>query len=337
MRRKVGLLVNVAIGAMTAAECAKGRYMRAPDGHGGGSGGAADLLDEPGGGTPTPSPTPSPTPTPGPGGEADALAWAAGVSTTAGEGDTASNLDWLKSKGVKDLDGLVKMTRDTEKAFHDKGAVKIPGEGAKPEEVAAFNKAIGVPDKAEDYEVKLPELGDGENKLELDTKFLDPMRAAALKAGVPKAAFGALGEAYVQYQLDTMANAMVAQDGERDALFKEWGPQKDAKLADFRSGAKLLGLDRNAIAAWQSSAGSKFVMERLAELGSKVSEDLLADSGTAKFGVGSQEDAQKQIDAMIGDAEVQKKLKAKDPATVERWNRLNGAIAAFKKQASGSR
>lgn len=343
-----GVAGRALLGAMTPAERKRGRYMRAPDGHdggGGGSGGAADLLDDPNAADPNAADPNKADPNAADPNKADpnaadpnaALpAWASGVSTTAVDKDTASNADWLKSKGFKDLDGFVKSARDTEKAFHDKGAVKIPGEGAKPEEIAAFRKATGVPDKAEDYVVELPDLGEGADKLELDTAFVDPMKQIAHKAGMSAAAFKEFGAGYVQYQLDAMANAVKAQDQERDDLFKEWGPNKNARLAEFRAGAKLLGLDRAGVAAWQSSAGSKVVMTKLAELGARVSEDLLAGNEDAtRYGVGSLEDAQGQIDAMIKDTEVQAKLKAKDGATVAKWNRLNAAIAAFKKNQAG--
>lgn len=339
MSRRTGrLLAGVAmLGAMTAAERVKGRYMRAPDGHGG----AADHLEDPPtpDGTPTPSPTPTPdgtpTPSPTPAATDEQLAWAGAVSKEGGEGDTASNFDWLKSKGFKDLDGLVKSTRDTEKALREKGGIKVPGEDAKPEEIAAYRTAIGVPDKPEGYEVELPAIGEGEDKLELDVDFVNPMRELAHKNNVSAGAFKAFASGFVQHQLDAMANAVKAQDAEVNALFKDWGPNKAAKLQDFRQGAKLLGLDRAGLASWQASAGSRVVMEKLADLGSKVSEDLLAGGdGNARYGVASEEDAQKQIDGMIGDADTAAKLKAKDPATTAKWNRLNEAVASFRERAA---
>jgi hypothetical protein len=111
------------------------------------------------------------------------FAWANGVKAEAGEGEDASNLDWLKGTKVKDLDSLVKIARDNQKALRESGRVKIPGADAKPEEIAAFREAMGVPDKAEGYEIKLPEGLDGE-KYEVDGKFLNPLRDVALAHNV---------------------------------------------------------------------------------------------------------------------------------------------------------
>src|SRR5690349_19557991 len=80
----------------------------------------------------------------------------AALSGEAGEGETASNRDYVKAKGFKDLDGLVKAYRSAEKGLHDSGRVKVPGEGASEAEIAEFHKAIGVPDDPKGYTVPEP-------------------------------------------------------------------------------------------------------------------------------------------------------------------------------------
>jgi hypothetical protein len=134
------------------------------------------------------------------------FAWANGVKAEAGEGEDASNLDWLKGTKVKDLDSLVKIARDNQKALRESGRVKIPGADAKPEEIAAFREAMGVPDKAEGYEIKLPEGLDGE-KYELDGKFLNPMRDVALAHNVSKAAFEAFADEFMKQQVSRCGGA----------------------------------------------------------------------------------------------------------------------------------
>jgi hypothetical protein len=116
-------------------------------------------------------------------GGAAAPDWFEKVSSAAAEGETSSNRDWLTAKGVKDIDGLVKITRDTERALREGGRIKVPGEGAKPEEVTAFQRAIGVPEKVDGYEIKGPE------GVPLNDPLLASLRESALKHGAPKGAF----------------------------------------------------------------------------------------------------------------------------------------------------
>src|SRR5436305_1568001 len=73
--------------------------------------------------------------------------WFGNVSDKPGEGETASNRDWLSSKGFKDLDTLVKSYREAETTIRAGNKVKLPGADAKPEEISAFRTAIGVPEK----------------------------------------------------------------------------------------------------------------------------------------------------------------------------------------------
>jgi hypothetical protein len=52
-------------------------------------------------------------------------------------------------------------------------------------------------------------------------------------------------------------------------------------------------------------------------------------AATARGGSGSPAaEAQKEIDTLIGDREFGKKLEAKQPEAVARWDRLNAAVAA---------
>jgi hypothetical protein len=52
---------------------------------------------------------------------------------------------------IADPAGIYGMYRELEGRFTGGGLVKLPGKDSKPEEVAAFHKALGVPEKAEDY------------------------------------------------------------------------------------------------------------------------------------------------------------------------------------------
>lgn len=74
--------------------------------------------------------------------------------------------DWRKAMAGDDAEELKRLERFTdpamfhktyrnmEKSFSDAGRVKLPGEGASAEELAAWSKAIGLPEKPDGFEVK---------------------------------------------------------------------------------------------------------------------------------------------------------------------------------------
>ena len=320
-------------------------------GEGGGGGGAADLLDDDaGGGSGSGSGSGSVDGGSGSGsgsGSGDGGAgggdggsggggdlnfdWAVGVSAEAGDGKDTSNLDWLKGTKVKDLDTLVTIARDNQKALRESGRIKIPGADAKPEEVKAYREALGVPDKPEGYEIKLPEGIDGE-KYAIDEHFLGPLRQVALDNHIPGAAFSAFADAFIKQQAEDMQAEAARNDQALQDHLKSWGASAAAKREEFKRGTQILGLDRAAVQKIQAGFGVGPTLDLLAKIGSLAGEDFFAGGQAAeKFGVADLESAQKQIDAMINDPATAKKLRDKsDKALVEKYNRLSDAVARFK-------
>jgi hypothetical protein len=265
------------------------------------------------------------------GGDADPD-WLESFSAEGGDADNPSNRDWLKAKGFKTLDDLAKSYREAEHAIRNGGKFTVPGEGAKPEEVAAYHKAIGVPEKVDGYSITLP---DGVTEDMLDMPLLNSMREKALAAGTPAKAFDGLVQGVIQQQLDTAQAQATAENESRDALLKEWGGQKDAKMAEVNSACRALGLSRADVVAIQRGFGAQYgepgsrrTLELLQKLGAGIAEDkLLGGDGPRRFGI-TPEEAQAEINKLSADREFGNKLMAKDPDAVARWGRLNEAVAA---------
>lgn len=254
------------------------------------------------------------------GGSGDAD-WLERFSADSGEADTPSNRDWLKAKGFKSLDDVVKAHRAAEKAIHDKGGIKLPGEGAAPEEIAAFHKAIGVPDDAKGYEIKGP---DG---VRLNEPLLARLSEAAHKNGIPKAAFEGVVSDFINAQLDEAAQAEAKQKASIDAALKEWGANSNAKLAHVNAAARALELNGDQLAGLKNALGGD-ALKILARIGEGMAEDaLLGGEGKRRFGVTGAE-AQAELDKLKLDPEFQKRVLVKGSPEKARWDRLLEAVAA---------
>lgn len=97
------------------------------------------------------------------------------------------NVDELKKlERFPDLQTFHKAFNDTQKALHESGRVRVPGEGAPPEQVAEFAKAFGVAEKPDAYEIKATppngyEVSDGDKTIlsELQTTLHEAMSKGA--------------------------------------------------------------------------------------------------------------------------------------------------------------
>jgi hypothetical protein len=256
--------------------------------------------------------------------------WWGTLSAEGGDADNPSNMDWIKSRGTKTLDDLVKNARDAQRALRESGRVKVPGEGAKPEEIAEYRKAIGVPDDVKGYVIVAPKDGDG-NDVPLDTDLIGRMSESALKRGAPKAVFEGLVGDLVQAQLDQAAEHDAAERAAADKVVKGWGGDAKEKLAAVDRSAKALGLSRNDMVGIRNVLGSEKALGMFAKLGEGMAEDVLLGGGGNRFGVSGPE-AIAEIERLKSDTDFQAKLMARDPASVARWDRLNNAQAEYEQK-----
>jgi len=126
-------------------------------------------------------------------------------------------------------------------------AIVKPGKDAKPEDVAAYRKAMDIPDDPKGYEFTKPEhLSEEEFKSAGVQATLGAIAKIAHDNGVPKTALGALWGAYSQMEAAAL-KAQVDADKEyanqsEAALRKEWGAEYDVnKTFADRAAAHLFG------------------------------------------------------------------------------------------------
>lgn len=241
------------------------------------------------------------------------------------DGENGASLrDWVKASGVKDLNGLAKIARDNQAALRESGRVKMPGSDAKPEEVAAWHKAIGVPEAPEGYELRGPAGEDG-NPVPLNEGLTGPLAASAIKHGIPKAALEGLVQDFVTAQQDQIFAADKAARDAASAWFKAQGSEGQAKLAAIDRAAEALGLSGQEVIGLRNVLGADKALPLLARIGEGMGEDRFVDGGKLRFGVSGAQ-AQTELDRLKADpAWVSKATK---PGTAENahYNRLNAAL-----------
>lgn len=243
------------------------------------------------------------------------------------EGENLPSLrDWLKSTGVKDLNGLAKVARDNQRALRESGRVKVPGEGASEEEVNAFRAAIGVPDKVEGYEFK-PPVGENGEPIQLDTELLGTIAQSALKHGIPKGALEGVIADMAQSELAQAAAKDSAIVAEAERVVRGWGGEKDAKIAAVDRALKALDLSSAEAKAIRAAIGAEKALTTFARLGEGMSEDRLMLGGKTSFGItGTQ--AKAELAGLQKDPGwVQKAMVPGTPENAQ-YRRLNDAIGA---------
>ena len=155
-----------------------------------------------------------------------------------GEGEQAKLNDpaqWL-DKAPAPLAKFIKDQMTAARAKTD-GMVRIPGEQATPEEWAAFHKAIGVPEKPEDYGLQPPaKLPEGvQHDAAMEAAFLSKAKELGLNKKQVEALrdwqVEAVGQSVMQAK-QTMAQQIEAEKKELQARF---GDKLDSTIAEGKS------------------------------------------------------------------------------------------------------
>ena len=123
-------------------------------------------------------------------------------------------------------------------------SVTVPGENASPEEVAAFRKAIGVPDSADGYEIAAPEnLPEG---LNWDEDAVKAFKAFALEQGLTGKQAAAAVAYHTKMVSDSVAAAIAAHNAAADQteakLKAEFGSEYGHKIQQANNALRVFGL-----------------------------------------------------------------------------------------------
>lgn len=252
--------------------------------------------------TPNPAPAPAPAPTPDP---APAPAPTPAPAATWHSSFDDETKGWLGNRGLDKLDGekalpeLVKTARNAEKLLGVPAdqIIRMPKDG----DPAAFRTAmmkLGLPEKADMYELPVPEGDSGE--------FAKTAAAWFHEAGAPKGVaqkIAAKWNEFIAGQAKANTEAQTIKIAENEAALKrEWGPAYEARLTAAGQIATKLGLPDDATAVLREKLGAAGLAKFVFALGEKLGEaNFVSGDGMQFGGTMTPAQAQAKIAQLRGD------------------------------------
>ena len=176
--------------------------------------------------------------TPDAGGGAPAPAWHESLSEDVRGIEGASDI----LGQYKSIDEAAKGLVNTKQAYGKatEGMIKVPTAESSPEERAAYNKAVGVPESADKYSWKAPE------GMAIDAESFGEVSKAFHDAGYNDAQYSMAMDAYVgaEKAREAAFEASQAQlaDASTAALKEDWGADYDKNIAETKAYAEKSGV-----------------------------------------------------------------------------------------------
>jgi hypothetical protein len=172
----------------------------------------------------------------------------------------------------RDVQSLAKSHFELQQLLGRKStAVNVPGERSTREEIAAFRKAVGAPERAEDYQLKPGKLPEG---MEWDEETMKGYAAIAHKYHVPEAAMRELTNRFLagEQARGEIAQEMAIAELERgrESLKMAWRGDYDRNIGLAVQAAKVVGLDPGS-----PGLRDPEVVKALTRFASMMSEDKL--------------------------------------------------------------
>ncbi|GAT35614.1 hypothetical protein TSACC_3685 [Terrimicrobium sacchariphilum] len=180
----------------------------------------------------------------------------------------------------KTVPDLAKGYRELEKTLGAKG-VFVPGKDAKPEEVAAYRKAAGIPEAPDKYNVKPEQLPEGFTWPADEA--LKPVLEAAHRHNVSEAALrDIIGANMSLQQTATEAVAKAQLEEGTKYLREQWGGEYDANIKLALSAAKVAGVDAKTLPGFTDPQ----TVMAFVNLAKKISDDQFVNPGGSGAGGG---------------------------------------------------
>lgn len=234
------------------------------------------------------------------------------------EGLSEESMAFVNNKGFKTVEDVVTGYRNYEKfqgVPQDK-LLKLPDEN-NADEVNAFYKKLGRPDKAEDYKF---EIAQGQ-----DDAIAKVIAPELFKAGLSQKQAAAIYKTLENAKIEQSKAAEQAAIKAEEDLKAEWGTSYDKNLEAAKQAAKIAGVTPEQIEALQKATDYKTVMNMFKNLASKFGEDVLRGAGDnrpSNFTLTPQQ-AREKIEQLKTNKEWQDKMNSGDKATMKEYQELS--------------
>lgn len=178
----------------------------------------------------------------------------------------------------KDIEGVFKTLVSQQRLLGKKAdAVIIPNEKSTPDEIAEFNRRMGIPDSPDKYSARPASIP---KDMEWDEGAAKQINATAHKLGISPKQMEALAGEYAKWEM-TRAEAteqQAAQQAEqaRKSLAEEWGDKFDVNISKAKRLVALGGGDVN-----DPGLASPGVVKMLARIADTLSDDKLVSADSA--------------------------------------------------------
>lgn len=190
-------------------------------------------------------------------------------------------------------------------------AAYVPGEGATPEEVSAYRKAVGVPETADGYRIKPDKLPEGIN---WDDARVKPLLELAHKHNVPESALKDFAAWDMERETSRAAAEIEAHNKRVEeatgGLKQLWGDQFGDRITKVQQMATIAGID-----PFSPGLADPEVVKAFARFSDLISDDKFVKSGASPLLTGTES----AKDIMTNKANpLYEKYQNGDPDTVER-------------------
>jgi hypothetical protein len=185
-------------------------------------------------------------------------------------------------KNFKSVPDLVKALGNANALIGKK--LGVPSEQSTPEEVAAFRKAMGVPESLEEYKFAPDALPEG---MTWSDEMAKPYAEIAYKHSIPPSAMKELVAQHAKTEMFKLEAIQATYEKQRteavQALQKEWGGEFTKNIGLAKQAAKLAGVDANS-----HGFSDPEVVRGFVRMAAMMSEDKVGRSmGSADFMTGS--------------------------------------------------
>jgi hypothetical protein len=182
-----------------------------------------------------------------------------------------ANKALVESKGFKGVDDVFTWGQNAEKLIGADRAgrtIVLPKDDKDAEGIKAFRTKLGVPEKADDYGLPVPEGG--------DPAFAKTASAWFHESGVPKDAalkIATKWNEHLKSQMDAIDKQLADNSAkELGELKTKWGDKAQANEEHARRFMKAIGWNDDQVKKFEGAMGTAFMLEHFNSLGQKMGE-----------------------------------------------------------------